>query len=1076
MESIAPARTARRGVWFALAAVLVAAVATPVAESADAPRAAAPVTVTFGSADHPADGVAIDKLTTDAKFLADEDDAAKADQLPADLVGLMFTRRPVVHRGGPTLTVAIDAPAGGTVYLIIPDGKTAASARTGATKAGWTKVDRAHVTGSHHGGCLVYKQTFAAAAHADLRGSGGADVVVVAASLALANPPAGTAAGTAPTGAATPGTGATDPAADRGVFRPLPVPDPVRTIAASEDGRLLLMAHEQADKVTVWDVAAGKVVRTLACPSPRAMLCRGGKAYVGSYGHGKILVFDLATGAQTDELLTGLTDMFYLSAPAGAAFHGRLVATCDDPDGHGNAAVLIDAARDTYEVHKSGGIASVTADGKFLIRVGIIGGCWLFDTWSIDGDKPGDAGKVAPNLWWIYAAGPGGWMFDDTAVMTPDGADKVRGDLRELLVPDATRPAVYQLASGIVTAYRTDATLDPLGQAPVRYTAVAGQRGRARPAEDVRGMVNPDRRRREHIFDAPVAATVDGTLHIFFCNADAPVVEAATFAPFVGDAAPTPAVAANSAGVGVGPDEAGPITVPVGKPFSHRVAVPPGAKATLVTGPTGMALSADHVLTWTPSAGDAGTTQAVKLRIDPATGQPAFVRLTLDVPPPPAPPPSATIAAGTTPAGQARGRSPRRSDSDRPLTPEQAIAAAAAADPRAITLPYDHMAREVFYSFAPSYDGHHLLVLHGNQLQVTDGSGAEVAQTLTLPRRYGRIAERDAYYVATSATTLDLIDKQTMAVTKSIRLHTTETYDLTLHPTLRMAYVALHDEALGSDSSARSRRVALVNETTGATTVIPGVFGQWVVADPLGRQLYVGLHEVYQKGYRLNFDFDFEDPVMPVYGSIDVLGVLPLRNGIPQRGKAIADPGVNGSGIRVAGDGKAVSYVSGGGRPGGSYAIPALDPNNLAEALTVYSAKDQGFIPAPRDLCYHPTLPLVAMAIGDKVLVFNRDTGDRLDGKLGPMPKLDDVDRVFFSPDGKGVVIDPVVDVHTNPTGPPTRGRRLFAVPLNLTAAEQAAVARPLPPRPPSVPSLQGGKPAAPVPPKDDDAAPGSRA
>jgi hypothetical protein len=627
-------------------------------------------------------------------------------------------------------------------------------------------------------------------------------------------------------------------------------------------------------------------------------------------------------------------------------------------------------------------------------------------------------------------------------------------------VPDVTRPAVYALSAKEVVAYRTVPTLDTLGRAPVRYGGGVAAKGHA---GDLRALFDMSTRRRQGVFDAPVATTVDGTLHIYFRDARKPVVQAATFPAFAGAdvAVAGPGGTASPVGAAAPEEYDRPIDVPVGKPFTRQVAVPPGATATLVSGPAGMTLSAGGTLSWTPTAAVAGTTQSVKVRLDRTDGGgPTFVRYALAVAGPPSgttPAPSVGATATGRP-GHRRGASP----------PEQAVVAV---DPRAITLPYDFMGRTIGYAFAPSYDGQHLLVLTGRTLRLTDGSGALAVETHELPRRYTRLAERDAYYIAASTTTLDLLDKRTLAVIRSIKLHTAETYDLAIHPTLRMSYVALHDESLPTDSTVRSRRVVTVNETTGTVTLVPGVFGQWVAADPRGRRLFVGAHDLYQNGYEL--DFNFDDFIRPAYGDIDLLGVLPLVDGAPQRGKATTTPGVNGQAVRVSPDGDAVCFVSAAGRPVYSYAVPALDPANLNETLATYSAKAGGGL-FPQDLCFHPTLPIVAMACPDRVLLFDRATGDLLDDKLGPLPGVGNrnLDRVLFSPDGKSVVIDPVTD--GGPIPPPGHGdkpkdvRRVFAVPLKLSDAELAQLARAKRSMPRSAPAPDA--PPAEVVPRDDRA------
>ncbi len=844
----------------------------------------------------------------------------------------------------------------------------------------------------------------------------------------------------APAEAKRPAKPTTDPSATQpaaGTFRPIGVAEPVGTMALTEDGRYLLLSHEEADHVTVWDVAAGRAVQTIGCPSPRAMICRGGHLFVGSFGHGKVLVFDEKTWGQTDELLTGLTDVQYLSAAAGPAFGDRLIASCGGSANRGtlgDAAVVIDVAHDTHQTFDRCGLTVASADGRFVYAMGEGGRARRTADFLDRGREATEVKDHYPVRGEFAAvAGPSGWVYTEQAVFTPDvsgGLVELKGDLGGLVVPDATRPAVYVLTAGGLAGYRTNPTLDALGRAAAKV-AVAKQ-SRARK-DDVRRFYDLASQQRIGVFDAPIAVTVDGRLHVFLHESARPVVDTATFDPMGGpaDAAAGPAAAADD----------GPIEVSVGKPFTRQVAVPAGARASLMSGPAGLTLSAGQVLAWTPPAAAGGTTEVVKLRLDRADGSaPTFVRYTLAVDGPPA------VASAD---GRRRGPKP-------PVDPDAEPEA-----PPAITVPYDMTGITHDFAFAPSFDGHHLLVLTGSRLRITDLTGTKVEQNLKLPRRCNHIAERDDCYVATTANTLELIDKRTLTSRRSIRLHTSETYDLALNPVLRVAYVALHDEALPADDSVRSRRVAVVNETTGSVLVTPGVYGQWLAVDPAGRRLFVGLHQTYQAGYRI--DFNFDDFIVPAYGDVDVLGVLPLRAGVPGRGRASSDPGVNGRAVRVSPDGAAVSYVAAAGRPVYSDAVPALDPADLNETLATYSLKGLG---GPQDLCYHPTLPLVAATTGDHVVLFDRATGDRLDDKLDlpPEGRLHNADRVMFSPDGRSVLVDPSYDWRERPPRGgerPKPERALIAIPIRLTEAEAAALAKGPPAGPKAVPAPDA-KPAPP--------------
>ncbi len=75
-------------------------------------------------------------------------------------------------------------------------------------------------------------------------------------------------------------------------FKVLATDEPVSTMALTEDGLYLIMAHQAADMVSVYDVKAGKTVKSVDVSAPPAILCRGDEVYVANGGKGTITVLD----------------------------------------------------------------------------------------------------------------------------------------------------------------------------------------------------------------------------------------------------------------------------------------------------------------------------------------------------------------------------------------------------------------------------------------------------------------------------------------------------------------------------------------------------------------------------------------------------------------------------------------------------------------------------------------------------------------------------------------------------------------------------------------------------------------
>src|ERR1043165_844337 len=73
---------------------------------------------------------------------------------------------------------------------------------------------------------------------------------------------------------------------------------------------------------------------------------------------------------------------------------------------------------------------------------------------------------------------------------------------------------------------------------------------------------------------------------------------------------------------------------------------------------------------------------------------------------------------------------------------------------------------EGFYSANPAFRD--CLVFDGNHLTVTGADGIAPLRTLPLENRYSRIGERSDYFVGVRPQAVDLIDKQTGKIIKSI--------------------------------------------------------------------------------------------------------------------------------------------------------------------------------------------------------------------------------------------------------------------------------------------------------------------
>ena len=329
------------------------------------------------------------------------------------------------------------------------------------------------------------------------------------------------------------------------------------------------------------------------------------------------------------------------------------------------------------------------------------------------------------------------------------------------------------------------------------------------------------------------------------------------------------------------------------------------------------------------------------------------------------------------------------------------------------------------HQFAPGL-GNTMLVLEGDQLRRLEPDGFTVRQTLKLPHACGWIGERKDYFVGLSDETrsLDLIDKTTLKVSRSIQMDYPRRYDLALHPGKPACYVSVEkpsDHGLG-------KSILIVDEASGDVHEPEDFIGTWIRVSPDGKRLYAAYKGFYRKGDRLLVNPD-RIHLIPEYGNIDWLIIYDITGRQPQPVDARQEVGGNGQGLTMSADGKRLSYLSFVGYPLHSGNIPAWDPTDLTKRPVSYPAKANKA--DCKRIAFHPILPIAAAPSEAGAACFDRETGQFQPNRLDLRTPLGDAVEVldlFFSPDGNNLILDCQ-----------SAGQRfLRKVKLNLDPAESA--------------------------------------
>lgn len=769
------------------------------------------------------------------------------------------------------------------------------------------------------------------------------------------------------------------------VFEPVPLAEPATSFAMTEDGRFLVVTHQTANQVSVYDIAEGRVVQTVEIEAPRAVLCRGGQAFVASAGKGIVSVLSEEKGWRlANELQVDHPNVIFLSAAGGRNFKDELLVTCHGEGKQGSyqgpKVFHLDVRRDKCRLLGAHALASVSQDGKLVFvqksfNLSPSGGISAFPYagFTSKAGKPIFEGGIQQTPF-VYQVQPGGYWLADNMVFGGVPISQVQKDVGGLLIGDLAQKVVYAVSENQLTAHSLNVGFDELGKRKVEWPA--------KLKNEFERIGHRLYRQRDYILDFPVAFTRPGALTMVVIDMKEGVLYSARTAPFVVPSA-TPGTTPLTANGKPSDEPAAPDdpqraaaaavtgTLPrlvvEGRPLTHQLSRQPETKYELMSGPDGLSISGDGKVSWTPTAEQVGVHE-LKIRVGRGRTE-SFERPSIEV-------------VDRALADSVGGDLAKIDTGDR------------------IELDVDHLA------ITRGADGKSLLLLQGDTLRVLGPDGITIERQHTLPGRYDDIEDRENVFVALtkSPPALDLFDKRTL---KRVEHHPLEVrdrrvldvMDFAIHPKQPLSYIAIkHDVELPRFT------VVVVNERTGKIDV-PGILGTYVEIDPQGRYLYTGYKDLYDKGVKFHVNPDWRLIETPQYGNVDMLIAWDLRRGTPKVKQVVREAGGNGSGIRLSPDGERLTYLSHVGYPLHSGNLAGFGTKDFDAAPVRYETKDRG---VTSELAYHPTLPWAASPGGGSAVLFHRETGAVLERKLLVTRQgvgADPVDRLYFSPDGRSLIL-----------------------------------------------------------------------
>jgi hypothetical protein len=776
-------------------------------------------------------------------------------------------------------------------------------------------------------------------------------------------------------------------------FHLLPIEPEVTTFALTEDDQYLVVAHEDDDKLSIWSVQNQQLVATADCPSPRFVLPRGDRLFVANHRDGTICVFSTGPWELLKQVQTGLSEIYYLSAPQGAHFADHIIVTGINPHSQprplGGLAV-VNVEDDSHQViHEQPALlgAAVDFEGKeFLLQHGNGQIREVLD-WSaaLQGNvqiakSPGSASsfgllhQIAPGRRWF------GLQY--TLEGFPVDAKRSRSVAPAYVVPDPRDPVFYALKREAIECYSLIRDLPLIGD----RKAIPAPEKPNRPINVLRSRSYSSSR----TYYQNCAVRDGERLMLFVLDEVTKSVHYANTTPFLVPGLCL-AVAEMPAQIESGQEHSWRLRgeeEPTTLQFRYAD-VDKAGKAVPRSPPLGLLLTDDGHLRWTPRIDDLGHH---RLTITATTGG-RPIRFEWDV--------EVLYGRPDGPASESHdGRFSINGD---------------------------------LWGVQPSRDTQRLLVHHADELLMLGADARSAVARHKLSTVYRRLEERDEYFVGLGQGNVDLLDKDDLKVQKSIALPGTDAYDLALHPARRVAYATIRDDDDGQRDLVRSRCVVEIDEESGAVRELPRLYGTHVEADPTGQRLYVMFQLWYEQAA-----FSSISGRVVVDRFIDVLSSYDLRSPLVRHIQTNREPGVNGSHTVVSRDGRYVAYVSRGGLPDEAYAIPIFKSDDIESPAFVCQLGRH-----PRDVCFHPLLDWVAAVSDDQLVLMDCATGETLADRVKLDNRLSEKlsgHKVAFSPDGTHLVLA---------VGSVARPNELRSTPLLLTEEEKSRIAKGIrPPRP----------------------------
>lgn len=738
-------------------------------------------------------------------------------------------------------------------------------------------------------------------------------------------------------------------------FNRLPINGQASCMTLTEDGKFLLIGDEYSDKVFVWDVVNQTIIKTLDIKNPVYILSRNNKAFIVNKEEGELTIIANAPDWKIDKIIkTGDKSIYFISAPSGSFFQDNLIASAQEN------TYLINTLTGLTKIIRNSGqrLSQVSFDGKNVIeqvrlQQAAKGSVISYDYNAYVKNLPNieKLGAISEQDVFskLHQIKKGGFWVGNNGIYWGASPKLLSNkDSNNLIIADYKSDVYYELKfdskkfsyDGIDMIHLNN-NLKKIKSFSVNLKS-----------NDYKIQYFSEE---PHL---PIAVTLDNVTYMFLIDTNQSNIEYA--------ACKNDTQASISASIKNEAEELlSAVQIVVDQPFTRKYFKNDQiGKIEILNGPKSLGIDANQNLTWKPILTEVGT-HNVKVRIENKTGEVKFDIFTVEV-------------INKSLAEKVNGDITKLADFGK------------------------HFLYPGNLSLIVSNSGKKILLSQSSSLKILDEEGRAVIKTVDLEGEYINVSERDQYYLALATDHLDLLDKNTFKVIKTIGFNECVAKDFAVHPSGQVCFVAVTDSTVDKDNVIEKNKILQINEMTGKVTYLESVFGTRVKISPDGKHLYTTVRHVFHDGYMIDFNIGV---MLPNYGRIDALLQFRFEHQALVLTGINLKPGENGREIVISQDGKSVAYISGAGYRSGlegqnGYSIPAFNESDIKIANAAYHVGAY-----PTAIAFHPSLSLVVGSNGKELKAFNRKTSQKVDYEITLKDPIKEIFKVWFTQSGEHLLV-----------------------------------------------------------------------